>query len=71
MGCTLIQVVLREELTVVVNDRWSLNAGGLLMQVVSQYKFTLIQVVLREKLTVVVNDRWSLNAGGLLMQVVS
>ena len=27
-GGLLIQVALREELTVVVNDRWSLNTGG-------------------------------------------
>ena len=27
-GGLLIQLVHREELTVVVNDRWSLNTGG-------------------------------------------
>ena len=27
-GGLLMQVVLREELTVDVNDRWSLNTGG-------------------------------------------
>ena len=27
-GGLFMQVVLREELTVVVNDKWSLNAGG-------------------------------------------
>ena len=29
-GGLLIQVVLWEELTVVINDRWSLNIGGTL-----------------------------------------
>ena len=37
----------------VVNDRWSLNTGDL-----------LIQEVLQKELSVVVNDRWSLNTGG-------
>ena len=51
-GELLIQVVLQEELTVVVNGRWSLNTGCI-----------LTQVVLQEELTVVVNGRWSLNTG--------
>ena len=42
----LMQVVLREELTVVVNDKWSLHAGGHLTRFDCNTTWTMMIVIM-------------------------